>query len=95
MGRVDAKIVEQADLRRARVRRHFGFATQTLEEAVAACKRMVDEDLEQWADRDITAEELYRLYVGFGDDPFVVPNDGGFSAWDYAKQRSQTLAKRK
>jgi len=70
-------------------------AFPTLEEAIAACKRIVDECLQQWAERDITAKELYELYVMFGEDPFIVPGNGGFSAWDYARERSQALAKRK
>ncbi len=71
----------------------------TLEEAVAACKQIVDADLTGWAERNITADELYNLYVSFGEDPFIVtldPKDeqATFSAWDYAKERSQVLAAR-
>ena len=66
----------------------------TYEEAVAACRRIVDNDLEDWAKRDITAKELFNLYVMFGDDPFIKP-DGGFSGRDYARERSQALAKQK
>ena len=75
--------------------RHELGVFPTVEEAVAACQRIVDSDLEKWAQRDITAKELYELYVMFGEDPFIIPNDGGFSAWDYARARSQVLAKRK
>ena len=40
----------------------------------------------------MTAKELFRLYVGFGPDPFVVPLNPAdpeieFSAWTYAKKR--------
>jgi hypothetical protein len=43
-----------------------------------------------------TAKELYRLYVAFGPDPFVMPLnpsdlDVRFSAWTYAKGRSKEL----
>jgi hypothetical protein len=68
-------------------------------EAIAACKRVVDDDLEEWAKRRITAKELYELWACFGEDPFVIAinaEDKGrrFSAWDYAKRRSQALAVR-
>ena len=43
----------------------------------------------------MTAAELYDMYTSFGDDPFIVridPNDPiHFSAWDYAKERSNDL----
>ena len=60
-------------------------------------KRVVDDDLEEWAKRKITAKELCELYVHFGEDPFIVPLDQRceppeFSAWNYAKERSQSLA---
>jgi hypothetical protein len=69
----------------------------TLKEAIAACKRVVDDDLEEWAKRNLSAKELYELYVCFGEDPFIVtvnPSDGPahFSAWDYAKERCGVLA---
>jgi hypothetical protein len=69
----------------------------TFEEAVAACKRIVDDDLTEWAKRPSTAKDLYETYVCFGEDPFIValdPNDKApnFFSWDYAKERSQALA---
>jgi hypothetical protein len=64
----------------------------TLEEAVAACKKVVDQFLEVAASRDGTAAERYQHYAGFGPDPFITTNDPNagevlFSAWDYARQR--------
>ncbi len=46
----------------------------------------------------MTAEELYKLYVAFGPDPFVVPlnpkdPDIEFSAWTYAKERCKELVR--
>jgi hypothetical protein len=73
----------------------------TAEEAIAECKEIVDDDLNSTiADKpDLTAKELYELYVLFGPDPFIVPINKDdeapkFSAWDYAKERSQVLTKR-
>src|SRR5712671_1730930 len=66
------------------------------DEAVAACKKIVDDDLNAMWKPGTTAKELYRLYVAFGPDPFVMPLnpsdlDVRFSAWTYAKGRSKEL----
>ena len=65
-------------------------------EAVAACKEIVDDDLNAMWKPGMTAKELYRLYVAFGPDPFVVPldlkdPDVEFSAWTYAKDQCEHL----
>ena len=65
-------------------------------EAVAACKEIVDDDLNAMRKPGMTAKEPYRLYVAFGPDPFVVPlnpsdPDVNFSAWTYAKGRCKEL----
>jgi hypothetical protein len=68
------------------------------DEAIAACKEIVDDDLNaMWKPR-MTAKELYKLYVAFGPDPFVVPlnpkdPDVEFSAWTYAKERCKELVR--
>jgi len=64
----------------------------TLEEAVAACKGMVDEFLNAEAPCEKPAAERYEDYTHFGPDPFIVTDDPGvgnpsFSAWSYAKER--------
>ena len=73
----------------------------TAEEAIAECKEIVDDDLNSTIRnrRNLTANELFELYTLFGPDPFIVPINKGdaapnFSAWDYAKERCQVLAKR-
>jgi hypothetical protein len=62
---------------------------ESYEAAVAACKLIVDQYLAGAFKEGMNAAELYKSYVSFGEDPFVVPNPEGvlFSAWDYAKQR--------
>jgi hypothetical protein len=73
----------------------------TLEEAVASCKRIVDDDLSEFAKgKNYTPDELYEHYVSFGSDPFIVALDSKddrpcFSAWNYAKERSQVLSGQK
>jgi hypothetical protein len=64
----------------------------TLEEAVTACKNVVDLFLETSGDG--TAAERYEKYTSFGPDPFVMTDDSNagkvpFSAWDYARERCQ------
>jgi hypothetical protein len=66
----------------------------TLDEAIAACKRMVDEFLSDAVEPGVTAAERYAQYTGFGPDPFIVTDDPDagsppFSAWNYAKERCE------
>jgi hypothetical protein len=73
---------------------HGVFATA--DEAVAACKQIVDECLEPMVQPGMTATALYEQYVNFGDDPFVMAIDLGdarvtFSAWEYAKERCEAI----
>jgi hypothetical protein len=64
----------------------------TAEEALDACRRLVDEALlEEYRD-GATAEQLFVRYTSFGDDPFIVALDDAekvdFSASAYAEQRA-------
>jgi hypothetical protein len=68
----------------------------TAEEALATCRRIVDQSVEGAYLPGMTAEDLYQRYTFFGDDPFILVFDGAderakFSAWDYAKERCRTL----
>jgi hypothetical protein len=66
----------------------------TLEEAIAACKLIVEESLWHHHKPGIRAEDLYGSYTSFGDDPYIVSSEisgVAFSAWDYAKQRAQEI----
>jgi hypothetical protein len=72
----------------------------TAEEAIAACRAIVDSDLEENYSPGMSPAELYLRYQHFGEDPFVVPTDSsapdpGFSAWNYAKERSEVMCARK
>jgi hypothetical protein len=76
-------------------RREYGtFASA--EEAVEACRRLVDESLVSKYSAGASADALYAQYQDFGDDPFIVATDGAakveFSAWNYARERVQALA---
>lgn len=70
----------------------------TAEEAVAACKAIVDEDLNTMWKPGTSEKELYELFLGFGQDAFAVPltlnaPDVDFSACTYAKERCKDLVK--
>jgi hypothetical protein len=69
---------------------------ETLEEALAACRVIVDGSLADEHQPGITAEKLYDRYTSFGCDPHIEVLDGTdkgatFSAWDYAKERCRAL----
>jgi hypothetical protein len=66
----------------------------TADDAVAACKRIVDGCLVLAP--GMTARALYERYMGFGDDPFIMPVNPddepvAFSAWVYAKERCEAI----
>ena len=71
---------------------------ETAEEALEACRSIVDRSLQEEYEAGISAEALYVRYVRFGDDPFIVVVDGAdgsvaFSAWNYAKERCRLICR--
>lgn len=71
---------------------------ESLEAAIDACKRIVDDYLESAYKPGMSAEELCKSYKGFGDDPWIIGPDPGvgkvlFSAWDYADHRCVEICK--
>jgi len=56
----------------------------TAEEALAKCKEIVRESVENCHKPGMTAEASYKNYVDFGDDPWIQGVE--FTAWGYAKQ---------
>ena len=62
---------------------------ESYEAALATCRRIIDGFLAANYGAGMTADELFKLYTFFGEDPFIVPDDGvqRFSGWDYAKRR--------
>ncbi|GLK74749.1 hypothetical protein GCM10008171_00010 [Methylopila jiangsuensis] len=66
----------------------------SLEAAVAACRKIVDTFLQDNPAK--TADELYEHYTLFGQDPWIMrPASASdtplFSAWDYARRRCNEL----
>jgi hypothetical protein len=70
--------------------RHGAF--MTAEDAVRACRTLVDQWLAHNHKPGMTALELYELYVMFGEDPYVIAPSGAaeveFSARGYARERA-------
>lgn len=62
------------------------------EEALTACKSIVDKFLQANYEKGVTAEQLYKEYITFGEDPFIVGEPAPFfSAWDYARKRCREI----
>ena len=63
------------------------------EEAIAACKAIINEFMNQGYKEGMSFKELWEGYMMFGEDPFIISNDSQckFSAWAYAKQRCVEL----
>jgi hypothetical protein len=72
--------------------------------AIRAAKALVDDYLKSNYQKGMTADELFSHYTSHGEDPHIhVDGEGDsetedgdvdFSAWDYARERCQTLCKR-
>jgi hypothetical protein len=67
----------------------------TAEEALEACRRLVDRSLLEGYKDGATADELFENYKSFGDDPFILTLEDApkvsFSAWTYARTRASEL----
>lgn len=69
---------------------------RTVEEALQMAREIVDGWLHANYRLGMTADELYEGYTQYGEDPFIVPPVGEkvlFSAWAYAKQRSEEICR--
>src|ERR1700693_1682559 len=70
-------------------------AFATAEEAIAACRSVVDQSLLGEYRPGITATRLYDRYTSFGDEPFIIAPPGtakvDFSARTYARGRVESL----
>lgn len=65
---------------------------ETLEAAVEAAKKIVDDGLLSDYQAGMSASTLYSQYTMFGEDPWISgPGQSDFSAWEYAKSRCEIL----
>ncbi len=64
-----------------------------LEEAIAACKEIVDEFLNSNYNSGMTTDELLAQYALYGEDPFIIGGDETvpFSAREYAAERVKEI----
>jgi hypothetical protein len=75
---------------------HGTFATA--DEALTACRTIVDGFLADAFKPGMPPAALYEQYTLFGDDPWIAsidPNSAPavvFSAWDYARKRCDEMA---
>jgi len=64
-------------------------------EAIAACRYLVEQSLAEHYKPGMTAGELCAQYTSFGDDPFVIAPEAcekvRFSARDYASERAEAM----
>jgi hypothetical protein len=70
--------------------RYASGGFDSYEDAVAKCKGIVEQCLEQIYKPGMTADHMYRTYQVFGEDPWIRGKPEGqpfFSAWDYARSR--------
>lgn len=73
---------------------HGSFATYAAAEA--ACRKIVDDYLGGARKPGMSADDLFRSYTMFGEDPTIDaagPDGRHFSAWDYARARCAELCK--
>jgi hypothetical protein len=80
--------------------RHALGEFDSAQAATTACRRLVDTFLRDNYRAGMSAHELYETYVSLGEDPFIVsarPTAAEpsvrFCAWDYAKARSEEVAR--
>lgn len=68
---------------------HGKFAT--FEKAVAACKKIVDDELRDMLRQGVTLEDLSATWSLYGSDPFIIGGDRKFSARDYVAEKIRDL----
>jgi hypothetical protein len=69
---------------------------ETVDAALAACRNLVERSLSGAYEPGMSAEDLYKRYTSFGEDPFIVVLDGvddraRFSAWTFAEERCREI----
>ena len=73
--------------------RYLAGEYDTIQEAVSAARKIVDDFLQEEFHNGMTAEELYNKYINFGSDPFIMLSEKEplFSAWTYAKEKCKNI----
>lgn len=73
----------------------LGGSYNSYAKAVRKAKRIVDSSLAEHYKKGMSEADLCKQYTFFGDDPYVVPDDGdpSFSARTYARERYPVICK--
>lgn len=75
--------------------RHLSASFDNAEAALAHARKIVDDYLAANHKAGQAADDLYRSYGSFGEDPFIRCDDVAvkiaFSAWTYAKERCNQI----
>ena len=61
------------------------------DEALRAARLIVDDFLQDSYKPGMSATELFQLFTGVGEEPFIT--HGNFTAWSYAEQRCRDLCR--
>ena len=69
--------------------KHGEFSTYT--DAVDACKKIVDEELEDMLKKGTDPQKLSSIWTMFGEDPFIMGDSGMFSARDYVTEKTKEM----
>ena len=68
---------------------HGEFSTPT--QAIVACQKILDANIESITENETDPDKAYESYVCFGDDPSIKGVD--FSAFEYAKIKIKEVLK--
>ena len=68
---------------------HGEFSTPT--QAIVACQKIVDANIESITENETDPDKAYESYVCFGDDPWIEGVE--FSASEYAKIKIKEMLK--
>ena len=71
--------------------RFFQAEFNTLTQAIVACQKIVDANIESITENETDSDKAYESYVCFGDDPWIEGVE--FSASEYAKIKIKEVLK--
>jgi hypothetical protein len=69
--------------------RHKRGEFSSYEDAVTACKKIVDEELQDMLRQGIKPEELSATWSLYGSDPYIIGGSERFSARDYVTDKTR------
>lgn len=69
--------------------KHGEFSTYN--EAVNACKKIVDEELADMLKQGTDPKKLSSTWSMFGEDPFIIDDSGMFSSRDYVTEKTKEM----